>query len=123
MSKQLDMIKAGAFSVYKQAGVPEQNWESIFHRAMLKRAGVKEFASKAWTGLKNMGSNLDKEIKKEPQTSHARKWIADYEKSKIKPTPIPAEKVLPSLNPPGPAKPLDFSSLLPKAQLPLRKNK
>lgn len=47
-------MKAGCFSVYKQAGLPKQLWEPMFEAAV-KQAGLREMAGKAWGKVKEFG--------------------------------------------------------------------
>jgi len=107
---QVELLKAGCFSVYKQAGMPEHLWEPMLKQAIRERAP-----------LRNVNSV---DHKPEPKTIHQRKWeAAQVPKATPKPgrAAIPSEAVIPSLTPPAKKPSLDIGALLPKATLPLRK--
>ena len=47
-------MKAGCFSVYKQAGLPKELWEPMFEAAV-KQAGLKDVATNVWGKVKQFG--------------------------------------------------------------------
>jgi len=135
MSRQLEVMKAGVFSVYKQAGIPADQWEARFQGYYMTKAAAltstpglgpattapaDKTLGPLWQRLKKFLTTSDmRDVQREPETAAYQTFLKEQQ-----PKPqIPAEAVIPSLNPPGPAKPLDFSKLIPKAVLPLRKNK
>jgi hypothetical protein len=55
-AQMMELIQAGAFSTYKQAGVPEQHWEALLDRQATKWAEAlqaKERRTKIASAIRN----------------------------------------------------------------------